>query len=95
MSPSVTRHARLGDDILKIFNTFYSWDVGSTLVTPAATIFNTDISPGVGHFPRDIERLRKPPYNMITVDEAWHHFERGWGSWTPCPRNTVYRAWRL
>ena len=59
------------DDILKLFNTFYFWDVGSTLVTashgqshrrtPTRTIFNTDISPGVAHFPRDIERLRKPP----------------------------------
>ena len=73
------------DDILKLFNTFYSWDVGSTLVTasrgqshrrtPTRTIVNTGISPGVGHFPHDIERLRKPPHNMITVDEAWHHFE--------------------
>ena len=43
--------------------------------TPTRTVVNTGISRGVGHFPRDIERLRKPPWGMITMDEAWHHFE--------------------
>ena len=43
--------------------------------TPRRTIINIGISPGVSHFPRDIGHLRKPPHNMITVDEAWHYFE--------------------
>ncbi|MEC7572822.1 MAG: hypothetical protein VX394_12265, partial [Pseudomonadota bacterium] len=48
------------DDILKLFNTFYSWDVGSTLVTasrgqshrrtPTRTIVNTGISPALAIF---------------------------------------------
>ena len=64
---------------------FFSWDWVTIMVTasrgqshrrtPTRTVVNTGISPGVGHFPHDIERLRNPPWGMITVDEAWHHFE--------------------
>ncbi|MEC8201563.1 MAG: hypothetical protein VX085_18660 [Pseudomonadota bacterium] len=64
---------------------FFSWDWVTIMVTasrgqshwrtPPRNVVNPGISPGVGHFPPDIERLRNPPWGMITVDEAWHHFE--------------------
>ena len=43
--------------------------------TPKNVIVNMGISPGIGHFRSDEARLRQPPFNMITVEEAWSKFD--------------------
>lgn len=90
VSPLITPeiNARLdrtpGRDVLKVLQAFFSWDSATALLTAQAgfdhrrtlvpVVRNMGITPGIGHFLRDEARLRRPPFNMITVKEAWKYF---------------------
>ena len=78
--------------VLNVLKRFYSWDSATAFLcaergldhvrTASRTIFNTGIVPGMGHFRADTERVRSAPFNMITLDEAWDHFD---SRTPPCP----------
>jgi FkbM family methyltransferase len=38
-------------------------------------IINTGIIKGIGHFQDDSAKLRAKPFNMITLDEVWDHYD--------------------
>lgn len=73
-----------GRDVLGVLGSFFSWDSATAFLTAAdgldhrrtniPVVKNTGITPGIGHFLRDETRLRKPPFNMITLKEAWKFF---------------------
>ncbi len=75
-----------GRDVLRVLESGFSWDSATALVTASLgmehrrtaepVVKNTGITPGIGHFREDAEPLRKPPFNMITLEEAWDHFDR-------------------
>lgn len=62
---------------------FFAWDETIALLTALhglthkktakRTIYNFGAGGDAGHF-RDINWYRKPPYNMISIDEVWDHF---------------------
>lgn len=74
-----------GRDVLKVLTQFYSWDSATAFVTAKnklvhrrtsrPVVVNTGIISGIGHFYTDTPRLRGKPFNMITLEEAWDHFE--------------------
>lgn len=73
-----------GRDVLNVLAMFFSWDSAIAFLTaeaalehrrtPQAVVKNTGITPRIGHFTEDSPRFRKPPFNMITLDEAWKFF---------------------
>lgn len=75
-----------GRDVLKVLGRGYSWDSAVSFLsaerglkhrrTREASIANTGIVPEVGHFNRDIPFFRRPPFNMITLNEAWAQYDR-------------------
>jgi hypothetical protein len=75
-----------GRDVLGVLSRFFSWDSATAFLTardnlvhrrtPDITIKNTGIVAGIGHFHGNEPRLRNPPLNMITLDEAWRHYDR-------------------
>lgn len=75
-----------GRDVLKVLGRGFSWDSAVSFLsaeralmhrrTPEPSIVNTGIVPDVGHFNRDIPFFRGPPFNMITLDEAWAQYDR-------------------
>lgn len=75
-----------GRDVLKVLEKFFSWDSATAFLTAQRglshrrtarpAVRNTGISPDTGHFTRNSPRLRAPPFNMISVDEAWAHYDR-------------------
>jgi hypothetical protein len=74
-----------GRDVLDVLAAQFSWDSATALLTAIAeqnhrrtavpAVVNTGITPKIGHFRRDEPRFRKPPFNMITIDEAWEFFD--------------------
>ncbi|WP_160973678.1 hypothetical protein [Thalassovita mangrovi] len=79
-------HRTPGRDVLNVLKMFYSWDSATSFVTarrrllhrrtePKAVV-NTGIIEGIGHFTQDSQRLRNPPLNMITLEEAWDHYDK-------------------
>ncbi len=74
-----------GRDVTKVLQSFFSWDSATAFVTARhellhrrtdrAVVVNTGIVPGVGHFNTDNSALRKKPFNMITLEEAWDRFD--------------------
>lgn len=80
-----------GRDVLNVLRQFFSWDSATALLTASLglshrrtrerTIVNTGIIAKIGHFRQDEPCLRAAPFNMITLDEAWNHFDR---STNPC-----------
>ncbi|MEM9128158.1 MAG: FkbM family methyltransferase [Pseudomonadota bacterium] len=74
-----------GRDVLKVLSRGFSWDSALAMLsaeaglahrsTPARAIVNTGISPGIGHFREDVPRLRAAPFNMISIEEAWQHYD--------------------
>lgn len=73
-----------GRDVLSVLKSYFSWDSATAFLTAEAgldhrrtnrpVVKNMGITPGIGHFLRDEQRLRKPPFNMITLKEAWTFF---------------------
>ncbi len=82
-----------GRNVLNVLQSFFSWDSATALLTAidnvshrrteTPVVKNTGIIEGVGHFREDRQHLRQAPFNMITIDEAWGHFDT---STTPCDR---------
>jgi hypothetical protein len=74
-----------GRNVLQVLETFFSWDSATAFLTaaegmlhrrtPVPAVVNTGIVPGIGHFRNDTGHTRKPPFNMITLDEAWEHYD--------------------
>lgn len=68
-------------DVLKVLGKFFSWDATIALLTaerrmlhrrtPRPAAVNTGIVEGSGHFHSNESFLRKPPMNMIRLEEAW------------------------
>ncbi|MBM3811422.1 MAG: hypothetical protein FJW20_07275 [Acidimicrobiia bacterium] len=62
----------------------YSWDSCFALLTAMQglchrrtsprVIYNCGLGPDSSHFP-DAERWRRPPYNMIRLEEVWNYFD--------------------
>ena len=75
-----------GRDVLRVLEKFFSWDSATAFLTAQyglshrrtarPAVQHTGISPGTGHLSSDIPRLRAPPFNMVTIDEAWGHYDR-------------------
>ena len=75
----------LGRNVINVLKSFFSWDSATALLTAidglqhrrtiTPTIINTGIIQNIGHFQEDKAYLRKPPFNMITVDEAWAKYD--------------------
>lgn len=75
-----------GRDVIRTLELGYSWDAVTALITAKVglahrrtkerQIFNIGITEKIGHFQRDSARLRNPPFNMITLSEAWRHYDR-------------------
>ena len=75
-----------GRDVLNVLNSFFSWDSATAFLsaknhmlhrrTTKASVVNTGLSKGIGHFQNDTLKFRSPPFNMITVDEAWARYDR-------------------
>lgn len=88
LTPEVRKHLDRtpGRNVLGVLSRFFSWDSATAFLTACdgmlhrrtevPAIVNTGIIEDVGHFRKDSERLRQPPFNMITVDEAWRHYDR-------------------
>jgi FkbM family methyltransferase len=75
-----------GRDVLNVLASFFSWDSATAFLTSAQglehrrtkvrSVVNTGIVPGIGHFCKDEPFLRRPPFNMIPLEEAWSHFDK-------------------
>lgn len=75
-----------GRDVCKVLTQFFSWDSATAFITAqqglvhrrtkAPAVINTGIIEGIGHFRQDTPRLRRPPFNMITLSEAWDHYDQ-------------------
>lgn len=71
-------------DVLKVLGKFFSWDATIALITaerrmlhrrtPRPAAVNTGIVEGSGHFHSNEPFLRKPPMNMIRLEEAWDRY---------------------
>ena len=74
-----------GRDVTGTLSKVFSWDSALALLTAEAgqthrrtgqaSILNTGITAGIGHFRADAPRLRAAPFNMITLEEAWAQFD--------------------
>ncbi len=74
-----------GRDVLKVLQSFFSWDSATAFVTAKHKLFhrrtrkpvvaNTGIVSGIGHFTKDSPQFRRAPFNMITLEEAWDHYD--------------------
>lgn len=72
-------------NVLKVLGRFFSWDSAIAFLcaerglehyrTRQRVIRNTGITEGIGHFRQDSERFRAAPFNLITLQEAWDHFD--------------------
>ncbi|MBY6069018.1 hypothetical protein KUW17_19910 [Leisingera aquaemixtae] len=72
-------------NVLGVLQSFYSWDSATAFVTAQrgllhvrtaeVAIRNTGIHAQSGHFHPGAPHLRKPPFSMITVEEAWDYFD--------------------
>lgn len=94
MTPDI--RARLdrtpGRNALNVLQQFFSWDSATSFLcaerglmhrrTVSRSIINTGIIEGIGHFHEDSARLRQPPFNMITLEEAWSYYDC---DTQPCP----------
>lgn len=68
-------------NVLGVLQSFFSWDSATAFLTALdgvehrrtvrPAVINTGIVEGIGHFHEDTEQFRNPPFNMITLDEAW------------------------
>jgi len=75
-----------GRNVLSVLEKFFSWDSATAFLTAQRrmmhyrtedpAVVNTGIHEGIGHFTKDLPRFRKPPFNMVTLNEAWSHFDR-------------------
>ena len=75
-----------GRNVLKVLERGFSWDSATAFLTAERGMFHrrtqehvvhcTGIVSGIGHFNRDIQFFRDPPFQMITLDEAWARFDR-------------------
>lgn len=75
-----------GRDVINVLGQFFSWDSATALLTATLglshrrtrerAVINTGIIPKIGHFREDKPRLRKAPFNMITLDEAWAQYDQ-------------------
>jgi len=73
-----------GRDAITVLKNFFSWDESLALITaqrnfrhkktPEKTVYNFGLDSGTGHFTHNFEKFRKPPFNMITIDEVWDYF---------------------
>lgn len=73
-----------GRDVVKTLRRQFSWDSATALLsaiqglshrkTPERVIYNCGVGLDSGHFRVDSEFCRKPPLNMIGVDEVWQYF---------------------
>ncbi len=71
-------------DVLKVLGKFFSWDATIALLTaerrmlhrrtPRPAAVNTGIVEGSGHFHSNEPFLRRPPMNMIRLEEAWDRY---------------------
>ncbi len=74
-----------GRNVLGVLSLLFSWDSATAFVTakrqlvhsrtPEPVVVNTGICEGIGHFHRDCDKLRSAPFNMITLNEAWSHYD--------------------
>ncbi len=75
-----------GRDVIKVLNRQFSWDSTTALLsailgmshckTSERVVYNCGLGANSGHFHSDRDFLRKPPFNMIGVDEVWKYFNR-------------------
>jgi FkbM family methyltransferase len=75
-----------GRNVLSVLQKFFSWDSATAFLTAqrgmmhyrteVPAVVNTGIHEGIGHFTKDSPHLRKAPFNMITLNEAWTHYDR-------------------
>ena len=75
-----------GRDVLGVLGSFFSWDSATAFLTAVRglqhrrtqtrCVVNNGIVPGIGHFRKDEPHLRRPPFNMITLEETWAHFDQ-------------------
>ena len=75
-----------GRDVLNVLKAFFSWDSATAFLTAmdgvlhrrtrVPAVLNTGIVNNIGHFRVDSTRLRKPPFNMITLEEAWGNYDK-------------------
>lgn len=73
-----------GRNVLDVLQKFFSWDSCLALITaqnkqlhkktPKKTIYNFGLNTGSGHFNSQNDALRRPPFNMVTLDEVWDCF---------------------
>lgn len=74
-----------GRNVLNVLGQYYSWDSATSFLTAQhnmvhrrtkrPVIVNTGFSEGIGHFQQDKPFLRKPPFNMIQLSEAWERYD--------------------
>jgi len=74
-----------GRNVLSVLKQFFSWDSATSFLcaekdlkhqrTAERSMINTGIIDGIGHFRQDSARLRQPPFNMITLPEAWAQYD--------------------
>lgn len=71
-------------DVTAVLVRQFSWDSATTLLTallglqhrrtPHRVVYNCGSGEDSGHFRRDIDEYRAPPFNMIGADEVWQYF---------------------
>ena len=74
-----------GRNVVEVLSRQFSWDSATALLTamlglshrktPQKVIYNCGLGPDSGHFRTDRDVLRKPPFNMVSVDEVWRYFD--------------------
>lgn len=72
-----------GREATKTLRKFFAWDETLALLTavngmkhkktPHRTIYNFGAGDESGHF-KNVNWYRKPPFNMISIDEVWNYF---------------------
>lgn len=88
LSPDIEQrlNTTLDRNVLGVLAKFFSWDSATAFLcaerrlqhlrTPRKCIANSGITPGIGHFQKDTERFRGPPWNMVTLPEVWSMWDQ-------------------
>lgn len=91
-----------GRNVLQTLDRMFSWDSCLSLLctinhfshakTEPQVIVNIGIDRRSGHFNRDLNLYRNPPFNMVSIDEVWELYDSDMSEYTVPTRLSIENA---